>query len=266
MKAFLNALPGYKTYITVTLAAFLLFGSWQHWWTIPPEIYGMLAALVAAFIRAGLTREIAAATSVAAIGAASPATAPVRDTSSPGAAGKVIVGMVAATALFMAGGMLMMGCTKSTIITSTTGTNGVTTLQTNVVTIVNTNEVNIAAKILQGGVTLATRYFASLDTNAIPILQDIGAGLQGALTGNTSGNSIAGAPTALSTATAALNKYVGQNAAVDSFIGLILPEVGVYEQTLVAKFGATIAGEIILPEFQAISDGIAGGLAPAPAH
>lgn len=250
MKAFLNALPGYKTYITVAVASFLLFGSWQHWWIIPVEVYGMLAALVAAFIRAGLTREIAAIGSDAAAPATAPA--PVRDTSAPGAAGKVIVGLVAAAALWMLTASVMTGCSTET---SSTGTK---------VTVVNTNEVNLSAAVLKGGVALATRFFAGQDTNAVPIFQDIGAGLQGVITGSTATNSIAGAPTALSTATDALNKYVGQNAAVDGFIGLILPEMAVYEQKLIALFGATVAGEIILPELKAISDGIAAGLAPLP--
>ncbi len=45
---------GRKTYLTCVTVGVLLFGSWQGWWRLPAEIYAGLAALAAAFLRAGI--------------------------------------------------------------------------------------------------------------------------------------------------------------------------------------------------------------------
>ncbi len=49
-------LQGKKTYLTCLAVGALLFGSWQKWWQLPPEIYAGLAALATAFLRAGIAK------------------------------------------------------------------------------------------------------------------------------------------------------------------------------------------------------------------
>ena len=49
-------LQGRKTYLTCLAVGVLLFGSWQKWWQLPPEIYAGLAALATAFLRAGIAK------------------------------------------------------------------------------------------------------------------------------------------------------------------------------------------------------------------
>ena len=49
-------LQGRKTYLTCLAVGALLFGSWQKWWQLPPEIYAGLAALATAFLRAGIAK------------------------------------------------------------------------------------------------------------------------------------------------------------------------------------------------------------------
>jgi len=49
-------LQGRKTYLTCLTVGVLLFGSWQKWWQLPPEIYAGLAALATAFLRAGIAK------------------------------------------------------------------------------------------------------------------------------------------------------------------------------------------------------------------
>lgn len=59
MKKILDALPGCKTYLVAMLMGIAVFGVWQKWWVIPNDIYAAAVALLAVFIRAGITREIA---------------------------------------------------------------------------------------------------------------------------------------------------------------------------------------------------------------
>lgn len=53
-----NALAGKKTHGTCVLLLVLLFGSWQGWWQLPPEIDKALLALALIFLRTGVSREI----------------------------------------------------------------------------------------------------------------------------------------------------------------------------------------------------------------
>ncbi len=57
MKAFLEYLEGKKTYAVCGLAFLLCFGSWQHWWVIPADVYGLLAAAALAALRAGVAKS-----------------------------------------------------------------------------------------------------------------------------------------------------------------------------------------------------------------
>ena len=56
MNPLLQFLSGKKTYLVCALAGILLFGDWQKWWTMPPEIYAGLTALAIAFLRAGVAK------------------------------------------------------------------------------------------------------------------------------------------------------------------------------------------------------------------
>jgi hypothetical protein len=56
MKALLDWLDGKKTYLTCAAGGIALFGSWQGWWKLPPEIYGCLMALALAFLRHGVEK------------------------------------------------------------------------------------------------------------------------------------------------------------------------------------------------------------------
>src|ERR1043165_7887109 len=59
MNALLTGLQGYKTYITVSIVFVLLFGTWQKWWVVPPDIYAGLGALALAFLRMGVKNDVA---------------------------------------------------------------------------------------------------------------------------------------------------------------------------------------------------------------
>ena len=61
MNTLLHSLPGYKTYITAAIVGVLLFGSWQAWWKLPPEIYAGLFTLALVFLRAAVGRVSQAA-------------------------------------------------------------------------------------------------------------------------------------------------------------------------------------------------------------
>ena len=56
LKAMLDWIDGRKTYLTCAGAGALLFGSWQGWWKLPPEIYGALMALAIACLRHGVEK------------------------------------------------------------------------------------------------------------------------------------------------------------------------------------------------------------------
>jgi len=48
--AFLQLLSGKKTYLTIAAIFVVLFGTWQHWWTVPDEVYIPLFAIALAFL------------------------------------------------------------------------------------------------------------------------------------------------------------------------------------------------------------------------
>lgn len=56
MNPLLQLLSGKKTYLTTLAIGVLLFGSWQHWWQIPDQIYVGLMAAAVAFLRAGIAK------------------------------------------------------------------------------------------------------------------------------------------------------------------------------------------------------------------
>jgi hypothetical protein len=103
-------LQGRKTYLTCLAVGVLLFGSWQKWWQLPPEIYAGLATLALTFLRAGIAKIESSQGDVAAAAAASasaPAPAPV------GSKGPGTLGMMAGT--LIAGGavgasLMLAGC------------------------------------------------------------------------------------------------------------------------------------------------------------
>ena len=56
MNALQQWCQGRKTYLTCLAVGALLFGSWQKWWQLPPEVYAGLVALATAFLRAGIAK------------------------------------------------------------------------------------------------------------------------------------------------------------------------------------------------------------------
>jgi hypothetical protein len=52
----LSVLDGRKTYSLAVVAGVLLFGSWQHWWVIPADVYRALELLMLVCIRHGVNR------------------------------------------------------------------------------------------------------------------------------------------------------------------------------------------------------------------
>ena len=56
MRALLDYLDGKKTYCACAVIGALLFGSWQGWWKIPPEVYTGLMAVAIAFLRLGVSK------------------------------------------------------------------------------------------------------------------------------------------------------------------------------------------------------------------
>ena len=104
-------LQGRKTYLTCLAVGVLLFGSWQKWWQLPPEMYAGLAALATAFLRAGIAKVEGlqgSAEAAAAAPASASACEPKAGSKGPGTLG-------AMTGTFMAGGalgasLLLAGC------------------------------------------------------------------------------------------------------------------------------------------------------------
>jgi hypothetical protein len=119
----------------------LVFGVWQGWWKVPADVYAALGALAVVFLRAGVSREIGGVVDAATllqignrvdgrnVEVASTATPPTAS-SGPGAAGKLIVGLL--VALLVLGAMLT-GCGKATLelggAYAPTDTNGVATVK-----------------------------------------------------------------------------------------------------------------------------------------
>lgn len=111
MKTIVDSIAGYKTYITLAIAGILLFGSWQGWWKMPPEIYGALAALATAFVRAGISREIGDLASVASTGAPAQTTQPGAQPSKGAPVNLPIA--LALSALAMSFALFIVGCSTN---------------------------------------------------------------------------------------------------------------------------------------------------------
>jgi hypothetical protein len=101
-------LQGKKTYLTCLVVGVLLFGSWQKWWQLPPEIYAGLAALATAFLRAGIAKVGASQSQPDSGAAPAPAPGP-----KAGSAGPTTLGLMAPTLLAggaLAATLLLAGC------------------------------------------------------------------------------------------------------------------------------------------------------------
>lgn len=62
MNQLLALLSGKKTYLTAVTVGVLLFGQWQGWWKIDPNVYTALTVVAIAFLRAGVSKGPADAT------------------------------------------------------------------------------------------------------------------------------------------------------------------------------------------------------------
>ena len=140
MNQILLMLQGKKTHWTCAAIVGLLIGQWAKWWTIPPEVYGVLVTLALMFLRAGVSREISEAAEDPSLpdsqanAGGTAATATPANTTAPGAAGKTIlplaISLAAAVMMGLAGcqsGRLESGGAYSPLVTNTiAGTNAVT--------------------------------------------------------------------------------------------------------------------------------------------
>jgi hypothetical protein len=101
-------LQGKKTYLTCLAVGMLLFGSWQKWWQLPPEIYAGLAALATAFLRAGIAKVGGSQGDAEAEAAAAPAPQPPAESKAPGSLGSMAGRLLAGGAL--GASLLLTGC------------------------------------------------------------------------------------------------------------------------------------------------------------
>ena len=74
--------------------------------------------------------------------------------------------------------------TKTPVITSTTGTNGVPVYTTNIVVTVNTNNLNTDCLVIQGMVAGGVSVAVSKDASIIPTLKTVQTSLGGVLNGS----------------------------------------------------------------------------------
>ena len=190
MNKFLNALPGCKTYIVAVLMGIAVFGVWQKWWVIPNDVYAGAVALLAVFIRAGITREITALSSAPTLTLNPPVMGGGQDArptvnTSPQARPSTLWpdgpkgtnGTSGLVALVCGIGLLgMMGCVTSRV---TTVTPGGTNAQgqafsplTNVVTVVNTNNLALDCAGVQVLTAVGVSAAILADTNAVAQLKD----------------------------------------------------------------------------------------------
>jgi len=238
MKDLISLLNGKKTYFTIFIAVILLAGQWAHKWVVPQEIYGLLLAMVAAFLRHGMTTEA--------------------EGNGGGAADRqagIAPGAIASVLLV---GSLCVGitaCMTSKVVSVTPGgTNaqgGVFSPVTNTVTIVDTNNLALDCLGIQGLVAGATVGARMAATNAIPALQDAQTALGGLLDGANAGS--------VQQILEALGK--SDDASLASAFAPIVTTASTIEQALLAKYGTTVAGQISIAITRAVYNGISLGLA-----
>jgi hypothetical protein len=151
---------------------------------------------------------------------------------------------------------LIAGCmtSKTTTVTpaATNTVNGVTTTNftTNVVVTVNQATLALDCAGIQAAAGLAVSLTVQKDPAAKPILQNIQTTITGVLNG-------AGANSVSQIA----GLFGGSgNAAVVQNLTPVVNQMSSLEQSLVAKYGATVGGQITIAILNALNNGIAQGL------
>lgn len=248
MKQFIEFLEGKKTYFTVVVALVLLCGQWAHKWTLPNEVYGVLAAVAMAFLRHGL------ATSTDADDGKSPMANGKGGASGGGAALAGVLLLFGIGCLAMA--VAIGGCMTSRVVTITPGgtnatTGSITGPATNTVTIVNTNNLQLDCLAIQGLAAGATVGARLADTNTIPYLQDAQTAMGGLLNGASEGS------------TAQILDALGQsgNTNLATAFAPVVAAASSIEQGLLAKYDTSVAGQISVAITRAVYNGISLGLA-----
>ena len=152
------------------------------------------------------------------------------------------------------------GCATSRVVTPGTpgGTNSVgvyvapTADVTN--TVVNQAVVTIESLGLQIAASVATSAILIQNPSSRVTLQEISTALNGVLNGATPG-----------TVQQVVDMVGGKDPALAQQIPQFIALLSGYEQKLIAKFGARVAGQVVLPEASAFAAGIQQGLDATPA-
>lgn len=148
--------------------------------------------------------------------------------------------------------LILCGCatTKTTSVTSSTNALGQTIQTTNVVVAVNQANLALDCAGIQAATGLAVSIALQQDPSARADVLNVQATLNGILKGADS-NSVAQITSLL--------KSSG-NAAVTRNLAPLVSQASSLEQSLVAKYGTTVGGQIALAVANAINAGITSGL------
>jgi hypothetical protein len=143
---------------------------------------------------------------------------------------------------------LCAGCLTSKQTSVTQGASGPVT---NTVTVVNQANLLLDSSVLQGATAIAVSVAVQKDPSVVPALKDA----QTALTGILNGASTNSASQILST--------LGQssNPALAAEITPLVGTVSGLEQSLLAKYGTNVTGQITIALAKAVNAGFATGLA-----
>jgi hypothetical protein len=171
---------------------------------------------------------------------------------------------LAAITITLALALLPQGCaTEKQVVASTNTTTAITTntsgqvidttntLVTQVTnTVVNPAVLALDCAAIQTGAGVAVNFAVAKDPNARVVLGNVETALSGVLNGATT-NSIAQVGTILGTT---------GNQAVTSSLSPLINSLSTYEQGLLAKYGQSVGGQIVLAITKAIYNGIQQGL------
>ena len=155
----------------------------------------------------------------------------------------------------IAASILIVGCmtTKTPVITSTTGTNGVPVYTTNIVVTVNTNNLNTDCLVIQGMVAGGVSVAVSKDASIIPTLKTVQTSLGGVLNGSNT-NSV-------NQIVAVLGK--DSNPTIQAELGPLVSFASGLEQQLLNKYGQTVHGQIQIAIARACYAGLVLGMGGA---
>lgn len=143
----------------------------------------------------------------------------------------------------------LIGCVTSKVSTVTPTATG---FVTNTVTVVNTNNLTLDAAALQAATAVSVSLVVNNPKNAamIPALKDAQIALDGILNGSN----------ATTTTQVLTLLQANSNPALSQEITSLLSVVSAFEQSVLAKYGPSVAGQIGLAVTRAIDAGLIVGL------